>query len=96
MAEINLKNLVNELKSVTEWHPLGLQLDVPDYELRRVEQDCSGVNRRVAEVLQYWLNNCSEEKRSWQTIADALKKISQGNLARRVDQYIDESPGKCL
>ena len=45
----------------------------------------------MSEVLQYWLRNCPHEKRSWQTIANALKRISYKNLAEEIE---NESPGK--
>ena len=88
-------NLANKLQPVTAWHQLGLQLKVPIDELERIEQNHPTVNRRMVEVLKYWWNNCSTEKRSWKTIANALRIIGHRNLAEKLEPR-NESVGKHL
>ena len=85
-------NLTNKLRPVTAWHQLGLQLEVPPDELERIEQNFPRVDRRMLEVLNYWWRNCPIERRSWQTIADALRLIGYRNLAEELE---GESVGKC-
>ena len=38
----NFKSLCAELKTVTDWHQLGINLGVPADELRRIERDYQG------------------------------------------------------
>ena len=77
-------NLSNKLESVTDWNQLGLQLEVPADVLERIELDFPRAGKRMYEVLKYWLNNCPKERRSWNTVADALKRIGYKNLAERI------------
>ena len=86
--ELDLRNLKIELKTVTNWYSLGIQLNVPDYELRKIDQDFHGSDHKMSAMLSHWLNNCSEDKLSWQTIADALKHIQHNNLARKLEGNI--------
>ena len=90
IAELTLSDLTARLRPVTAWHPLGLQLKVPDHILEEIEQIHQKVDRRMYEVLNYWWRNCPT--RSWQTIADALRLIGYGNLAEELES---ESSGKC-
>ena len=47
----------------------------------------------MSEMLEYWLRNCPSERRSWKTIANALKLIGYNNLAEKLE---NESVGKLL
>ena len=91
IAELTLKNLITRLQPVTAaWHPLGLQLEVPYHILHEIELNYQKVDRRMIEVLNFWWRNCPT--RSWRTIADALRAIGYGNLAKELE---NESSGKC-
>ena len=83
-TELILRNLIAELKTVTDWHSLGIHLGVPGHQLKKIEQDFQSMERRKAEVLQYWLGNCPAENRSWQTIVAALKAMDCENLAKKL------------
>ena len=83
--ELSLLNLTNKLHSVTAWHQLGIQLEVPPHKLEEIEQSHSRIDRRMSEVLNYWWRNCLTEKRSWQTIANALKLTGYRNLAEELE-----------
>ena len=88
--------LTNKLRPVTAWYELGLQLEVPSDELERIEIDFTRVDRRMSEVLKYWWRNCPTKKRSWHTIANALKIINYKNLAKELEDLENVStPGKC-
>ena len=52
---LNFKSLCAELKTVTDWHQLGINLGVTADELRRIERDYQGNDRRRAEMLDLWL-----------------------------------------
>lgn len=77
----HLKDLVMELKHV-HWHALGIQLDVPCDKLDKIDDDYRSSERKLSEVLSYWLLN--DEDPSWHKICDALKRI--GGFYRIVRQ----------
>lgn len=97
ITELSLNDLNNELRIVTNWHGLGLQLDVPGDELERIEQNYPrSAERKMSEVLKYWWRNCPTERRSWQTIAAALKNIGYKNLAKTLESYVNTQTGTCM
>ena len=67
-----------ELKQV-EWYELGIQLNVPAHQLRAIRRENPAESMRMAEVLQYWLDN---ETATWQKIIEALERI--GNYGNTV------------
>ena len=74
-----LLDLTNELKMVN-WHRLGRQLDVPPDRLDKIEEDYATSERRLYEVMLYWLND--ETDPSWDKICEALRRM--GGFARIV------------
>jgi len=88
-----MKSVTNALKPVTAWHNLGIQLGVPDDELREIESNYPRDNSRCkSEMLTYWFNNAKEQ--SWDVIADALEKIDHGILANEIRRGF--SDGMCV
>ena len=72
-----LRDLVVALREVN-WYQLGTQLDVPQEELERIEEE-RGVSRRLNMMLHYWLKNA--ETPSWEKIIKALERMKRhGNL----------------
>ena len=67
-----IDDLVVELKAVN-WHQLGLQLQVPPDKLDKIDEDYRSSDRKLSEVLQYWLLN--DLHPSWDKICDALRRI---------------------
>ena len=66
-----------ELKTV-EWYDLGIQLNVPVDQLRTIERENPTESRKMAIVLQYWLDN---ETASWEKVVNALERIGgHGNI----------------
>ena len=89
---MDLPTLKLRLQTVTDWHGLGLQLDVPPYQLEKFDSDYPrSADRKMAEVLTYWLRNCPKERLTWQTIAAAVETIGHGNLARTLRSEITRS-----
>ena len=78
---LNMQNVTNKLKPVTEWHDLGIQLGVPDYQLSQIESNYSR-DRCKSEMLSYWFRNADDQ--SWHVIADALEKIHYCKLANEI------------
>ena len=74
-----LSDLVIELRMVN-WHQLGIQLQLPPDKLDKIEEDYPSAERRLSEVLQYWLDD--EKNPSWDKVCEALRRI--GGFARIV------------
>ena len=72
IARPRLLDLTNELKMVN-WHRLGTQLEVPPDRLDKIEEDHPTSERRLYEVLWYWLND--ETDPSWDKICEALCRM---------------------
>ena len=78
-----------ELKTVTEWHELGMYLDVKLHELDRIEEECSTNKRRLQRTLSLWLQR--EPKASWLDVVSALQRMGQNRVAESILQkYIRE------
>ena len=72
-VDAKLKDLVVVLREV-DWYQLGVQLNVPAYILRDVnEQNPHNVSRKLSKMLEYWKDN--EEDPSWEKIVKALQRI---------------------
>ena len=67
-----LKDVVVELNGVDD-HALGIQLEVPVRTLRNISRDYATADRRLSEVIQYWMNN--NQSISWMEIITALERI---------------------
>ena len=78
-----MKNMTRVLVPVTDWHNLGLQLGVPDYKLKQIQDNYPRDDSRCkSEMLSYWYNNA--EERFWDVIADALETIDYRKLANEI------------
>ena len=76
--------LVEELTSLSDWHTLGILLGVHVGKLKQIHADFSGhgVVRCRSELLTHWLNN--SDNAYWETLASALKKMEEENLAKEI------------
>lgn len=90
---LSLSVLVRELKEV-DWFELGIQLNVPQCELRIIKrQYYYDVIRCLTEMLDLWLH--ANPNASWAEIAVALKHSSQGDLATTLaSKYCTDEKGK--
>ena len=81
--EAKLKDLQRELKGVINWFQLGLELDIPDDELRIIRKDniLFGVEHCLLEVLIHWGDH---EKPTWTKVVGALVKIGRQVLAEKI------------
>ena len=60
-----LKKFLKDTKEVTDWHSLGIQLEIPTSHLRHIEDNYgSNAKRCKMEVVDYWLQNDPEPARS--------------------------------
>ena len=78
----DMRTLMNELKEVDEWYTLGLNLQIPDYELRKIQASCHfDYSRTMAEMLRAWLKAGNA---SWITLVAALQHTGYVSLAKRI------------
>ena len=81
-----LKLLLKELKKVEKWFELGVYLDVPVDQLKKIESSYHqrDLERCKIDMLQYWLDN--DVNVSWKNVAQALEEIDHHVLAETVKQ----------
>lgn len=73
-ATLTLRRVQRELKDVTDWYSLGVQLDVPTSEMQRLDSTHRGnLERCKLDTLQYWMRN--SENVSWHYLAEALETM---------------------
>ena len=60
-----LKQILRDIKEVTDWYSLGIQLEIPTSHLRHIEDNYgSNAKRCKMEVVDYWLQNDPEPTKS--------------------------------
>ena len=65
---------MSELTEVTEWHQLGVQLEVPPSTLQTIESNHPhDAHRQKTEVLIWWLENALEI--SWEKLVQAVEAV---------------------
>ena len=69
-----MQAIESELTDVTEWHKLGVQLEVPPSTLRIIESNYSyDAKRCKTEVLIWWLENALDI--SWEKLVQAVEAV---------------------
>ncbi len=83
-ATLTEANLLRELRTVTEWFPLGLLLNVPRDALLAIRQQYSaeGLPRLKGEMISQYLNT---GEASWKLIITALRDIGRNALAEHLE-----------
>ena len=82
-TQLKLKDVQNELKEVTEWYQLGIQLEVPVDKLCTIESNHSrDADRCKTEALIWWLHNI--EDTSWGKLAKAVEAVGHSVLAKKL------------
>ena len=73
---LTLPLLVASVAGLVEWHRFGTLLNVPQEVLRKLDEEHpKNVNRKLTEVLHYWLEHDSSP--SWDKIIEALRVIPE-------------------
>ena len=65
-----------ELREVN-WHELGDQLEVPNHILTNFDIENRTEDRKLSEVLNYWLRNGDA---SWKVMVEALSRIGKHGI----------------
>ena len=80
---LTLKALTNELKAVSDWHSLGVNLDLKRHQLSEIEKNHRGDDKRCrTEVLGCWLDNTTTP--TWEAIAEALDLMEAHTAADNI------------
>ena len=84
-AEPTLKELKVALKSVSDWHSLGVQLNLKSHQLYTIDKNYHGDDERCkTEMLNSWLNNSTTP--SWEAIVEALGLMEHGRVADEIQR----------
>ena len=86
-AALTLKATINALHSVCpKWYNIGVQLEVPTFQLRNIEKKSSDLMDQLRDTLDYWMNN--NPSPSWRHLVDALRAPSVGEkqLAKEIEE----------
>ena len=82
ISDASLKDLVNELREVTDWFQLGLCLKVPLSVLRTIQQENKEDTHKCREeMLRAWMK---QEIPMWSTIVKALLDMEMTDLALKI------------
>ena len=77
---LELVDLTIELKSVSNWHSLGIYLRVPYHELNTIQASHTTDNQRCKnEMLACWLRMCKNP--TWATVIEALDSMDEHRVA---------------
>ena len=80
-----LKELTNALKSVSDWHSLGVNLDLYGSELATIDRNHCGDNTRCkTEMLSRWLENTTYP--SWEAVVQALRLMGAYAVADTIQR----------
>ena len=81
---LKIGDLSSELKTVTDWHKLGIHLGLQTYELMQIELDHQGNDRQKREMLDLWLRRKPDA--GWRDVVSALKVMEENRVAERIHE----------
>ena len=79
-----MKHLVTACKRVTDWHTLGIQLDLTTSQLENIHvtYHVRGVDRLKTAMFDAWLK--SSPSASWADLITALKNMDEHTVASNI------------
>ena len=84
-ATPTLKELKKALESVSDWHSLGIYLDLKINQLNTIDKNHHGDDERCrTEMLIRWLDNTTTP--SWEAVIEALGQIEQRRVADEIQR----------
>ena len=89
-----VRSLFPELKIVSDWYQLGINLGLQKYELSRIEQDYRGKKRRMQQMLDLWLRRTPNT--SWKDLVSALDEMGENGVAERIRKKYIRGESKLL
>ena len=83
LSPLTVNQLVEAVSTVTDWHKLGLRLGIAIYNLRKIQDSYQGVDRRMAEMFDFWLE--TSPNATWGDLITALKAMGKHRVARDIE-----------
>ena len=79
-----MKHLVTACKRVSDWHTLGIQLDLTTSQLNNIDvtYHAHGVDRLKTEMFDVWLKSSPDA--SWTNLITALRAMGLDSVASNV------------
>ena len=97
-AAPTLKALKEALKSVVNWHSLGVSLGIKGHQLSIIENTHRHGERCMTETLFHWLKSTTNP--TWKDVAEALDQMEEHRVAdeirRKYITSITTSEGRVL
>ena len=85
-SSLTYHNVTAALRTLIDWHSLGVELGVHKSQLDMIEGDYSRTRRRRNELINVWLSN--DTQASWRKLCRALEDIDKRALAAEIrSQY---------
>ena len=92
-----MRLLVDAVRNVSDWHNLGLHLDITMRKLKEIDRiyRSDGEERIKAEMFDVWLKSCPDA--SWHKLVSALNAINEKRVAKEVEsRFCKQLPGNEL
>ena len=84
-ATPSLEALTNELESVSDWHSLGVNLDLKNQQLKEIEKNHRGDDKVCkTKVLSCWLDNTLIP--TWEDVVEALNLMDEHTVANIIQR----------
>ena len=81
-TDVSQKLLLKDLECVWRWYPLGLQLGVPEADLRMIENTYKRTEDKKLHMLSEWQR--INEQPSWSKLVRALVAVNERHVARTI------------
>ena len=79
----DIRELTKDLKLVSDWHSLGMELGVKYNDLTNIEKNHSENDRRKTEMLACWILSC-ETPCTREAVAQALGQMGKHKVAKEI------------
>ena len=76
-----LRDLVNELSTVTQWYLLGIYLGLHPSALDAIKKDCTNTKECLTQTLVEWQKHVTP---TWSAVVKALEGIGRERLASKL------------
>ena len=82
--DLSVKHLLTACKSVSDWHSLGIHLDLTTSQLNNIHvtYHAHGVERLKTEMFDVWLKSSPDA--SWTKLITALRAIGENTVASEI------------
>ena len=89
MVGLDLATLTRELSSAKDkWHEIGVQLHIEHSQLSAIEDMYPYIDRRLSEMLNFWLEGNADTRICWESILKCLRAdtVNKRGLAEELQQ----------